>query len=148
MLILFSACDPGMTIRQIKSEDNANSQSEPANPRVFVHVETTHPLIGETWYDPKITFTNFSDTPLTINSVELVTRFGTFKNKITLPAETYPIVVPVGRTVDVPVWFNLSYFVKETFEKPAEMQIHYFKNNQEFIARADIEGGSDETASP
>jgi len=135
-----------MTIRQIKSGNDVNSQSEALNPRVIVHVETERPLIGEDNYTPQITVNNSSDTPITITHVELVTQFGTIKNRVLRPG-SYPITVPVGRVVDVPVWFDLKpNYVKKTFEQTAELQIDYLKGNQEFIARASVQEASDDNA--
>jgi hypothetical protein len=41
--LLLVACDPGMTIRQIKA---SNGASDP----ITIEVKTQHPLIGHTWY--------------------------------------------------------------------------------------------------
>jgi hypothetical protein len=47
LLVIFEACDPGMTIYQTNANQNGS-----ANDRVTVRVKPSHPLIGETWYAP------------------------------------------------------------------------------------------------
>jgi hypothetical protein len=111
ILLLMDACDPGMTIRQNKSLSRAGGAAMPA---VAIHVKTSHPLIGQTCYAPEVKVTNPSDSPITITSVELVTRRETYANKTARPG-TYPLVIQPGSTEIIDVGFRLNDDVKKTF---------------------------------
>lgn len=132
--LLLVGCDPAITIRQIKT---SNGTLAP----VTIDVKTQHPFVGHTWYVPQVTVTSRSDLPITITSVELIAKRGTYANK---PRETgsYPLTVPPGTTETLDVWFDLTYDVKETFfRQPAELQVHYNSRGQHEIALVSVIGG-------
>jgi len=134
-------CDPGMVIRQTSSLGAAGGAS------VVVYVKTSHPLIGETWYAPGVEVTNSSDSPITVTSVELAARSVTYANNPGR-AGTYPLIVPPGKTEALDIWFDLHDDVKNTFQQPAELRVHYRSSGTEKIARANIMGGSQNTNAP
>ena len=138
LLVIFGACDPGMTIYQT----NAN-QNGPANDRVTVRVKTSHPLIGETWYAPDndVTVTNSLDKPIVITKVELVTNRATYQHKHTGATNEYPLTVAAGKTEVLSLWFELNDYVKETFKNPAELRVYYRNGRDESVAHAFIVGG-------
>jgi hypothetical protein len=139
--LLLVACDPGMTIRQIKA---ANGTSD----AVRIDVKTEHPLIGHTFYAPQVTVTNDSDSPIAITSVELAAKRGTYTNKPRRP-EGYPLVVPPGKTETLDVWFDLADDVKETlFRQPAELQMHYGSRGQEEAAQVSVIDGPLDASAP
>jgi hypothetical protein len=116
--LLLVACDPGMTIRQIKA-------SNPTSDPIKIAVKTEHPLVGHTWYDPQVTVTNGSDSPITITSVELAAKRNTYANKPRQPG-SYPSLVPPGESETLDVSFDLTDDVKKTFfRQPAELRVHY-----------------------
>jgi hypothetical protein len=88
--LLLAACDPGMTIRPIKASNGTS-------PPIRIDVKTEHPLIGLTFYAPQVTVINGSDSPITITSVELAAKRGTYPNK-PLHSGSYPSAVPPGKT--------------------------------------------------
>jgi|SRR5947209_18187057 len=129
------ACDPGMTIRQT---DAANSTVDQT---LTVHVKTTRPLIGENWYAPDgVTATNLSNKPIMVTSVELIAKGTTYANK---PPGTskYPLTIASGKTEALPIWFDLNASVKRTFEKTAELRVHYRSGGMDLISSAFIAGG-------
>jgi hypothetical protein len=139
--LLLVACDPGMTIRQIKVSNGTSAQ-------LTINVKTQHPLIGHTWYVPQVTVTNSSDSPITITSVELVAKRGTYVNK-PRQLESYPSAVPAGKTETLDIWFDLTDDVKETFfRQPAELRVHYKSRGQDETAHVSIIGGPLDTSAP
>jgi hypothetical protein len=62
-LLLLIACDRGLSIHQIKSQDQATVGSTATDAQVVVNVTTTRQLIGESWYAPKVEVTNESNRP-------------------------------------------------------------------------------------
>ena len=129
------ACDPGMTIRQT---DAVNPITDPT---LTIHVKTTHPLIGENWYAPGgATATNLSDKAIMVMSVELIANGTTYANK---PPGTsnYPLTIASGKTEALPIWFDLDASVKRTFEKTAELRVHYRIGGKGLISSAFIMGG-------
>jgi hypothetical protein len=145
--ILAVACDPGMTIRQTKSPHEGTSGIGAAGAQVAIDVKTSHPLTGETWYAPQVRITNSSDSSITITSVELISQGATYANKPPQPG-FYPLVVQAGRTEGLLVWFDLKDAVKKTFHQPAELRVHYRKDNKEEIARTSVVGGPLNTSIP
>jgi hypothetical protein len=135
--ILMVACDPGMTIRQTKSP----------GVRVVIDVKTSHQLIGETHYAPQVKITNASDSSIAITSVDLISQSATYANKPIQPG-LYPLVVQPGKTEDLLVWFDLNDAVNRTFRQPAELRVHYRKDNKEEIAYTSVVGGPLNTATP
>ena len=145
MLLLMVACDPGMTIRQTKSLSKGVGA---ATPVVAIHVKTSHPLIGHTWYAPEVKVTNLSDSPVTITSVELVTRRKTYASKTARPG-SYPLVIQPGSTETLDVRFDLNDDVKKTFFKQsAELRLRCRIGNKEEIAYTTIIGGRLDTSTP
>jgi hypothetical protein len=135
MLVLMTACDPGMTIRQ-----NAASAGNGANPSVAIHVKASHPLISETWYAPGVEITNQSDSPITVTSVELYAQHATIHNK-PRRSGTYPLEIPAKGTETLDVWFDLADTVKKTFHDPAELRMYYRSGSKEQIAQTSLIGG-------
>ena len=139
--LLLVACDPGMTIRQIKTSNGTSAQ-------ITLNVKTEHPLIGETSYVPQVTVTNNSDSSITITSVELVAKRGTYANKPLQPG-SYPLAVPPGKTETLDIRFDLADYVKKTFfRQPAELQVHYKSRSQGETARVSVIGGPLDTSAP
>jgi len=139
--LLLVACDPGMTIRQTKA---SNGTSDP----ITIKVKTEHPLIGHTFYAPRVTVINGSDSPITITSVELVVKRGTYPNK-PLHSGSYPLAVPPGKTETLDIWFDLTDDVKETFfRQPAELRVHYKGRGQDETAHVPVIGGPLDTSAP
>jgi hypothetical protein len=139
--LLLVACDPGMTIRQIKA---SNGTSDP----ITIEIKTQHPLIGHTWYVPQVMVTNGSDSPITITSVELAAKRRTYANKPRQP-ESYPSAVPPGKTETLDIWFDLADDVKETlFRQPAELRVHYTSRGRDETAHVSVIGGPLDTSTP
>src|SRR6266481_5826975 len=140
--LLLVACDPAISIRQVK---NSNGTSAP----ITIDVKTEHPLVGTTRYVPQVTITNGSDSPITITSVELAAKGGTYANKPRQPG-SYPAAVPPGKTETLDIWFDLARDVKETFfRQPAELRVHYRSRGQDETAQVSVIGGHlDESARP
>jgi hypothetical protein len=139
--LLLVACDPGMTIRQIEVSNGTSAQ-------LTINVKTQHPQSGHTWYVPQVTVTNSSDSPIAITSVELAATRGAYVNKPRQP-ESYPSVVPPGKTETLDIWFDLTDDVKETFfRQPAELRVHYKSRGQDETAHVSIIGGPLDTSAP
>jgi hypothetical protein len=139
--LLLVACDPAITIRQIKAS-NATSAL------VTIEVKSDHPLIGHTRYVPRVSVTNGSDSPITITSVELDAKRGTYANKPRQPA-SYPLLVPPGKTESLDIWFDLTDDVKKTFfRQPAELRVHYRSRDRDETAHASVIGGHLDTSAP
>ncbi len=105
--------------------------------QVVVDVITTHQLIGETWYAPKVKVTNASDSPITVTNVELSVRTKTYPNK-TPEAEIYPVTIKPGSTEALGVVFRLDEDVQKTFREPTELLIYYRIAEKQQIARATV----------
>lgn len=130
-----------MTIRQIKASNGTSA-------RITLNLKTEHPLIGENWYVPQVTVTNNSDSPVTITSVELVAKRGTYANKPRQPG-SYPLAVPPGKTETLDIWFELADYVKEKFfRQPAELLVHYKSRSQDETAHVSVIGGPLDTSAP
>jgi hypothetical protein len=139
--LLLVACDPGMTIRQIKASTG------PSAP-ITIEVKTEHPLVGEDLYVPNVAVTNISDSPITITSVELAAKRGTYANK-PRHAENYPSVVAPGKTETLDIWFNLADDVKKTFfRQPAALLVHYRTRGRDETANVSVIGGPLDTSTP
>ena len=109
-LFITAACDPGMSIRQ----DDASARIA-ATTSLVIHVRTTHPLIGETWYSPGVDVQNVSDSPISVTKVELRTKTSAFQNK-PRRSGTYPAQIPPKMNATLDVWFDLAESVKKTFQ--------------------------------
>jgi hypothetical protein len=140
LLLIFAACDPGMTIYQTNPTTNQNN-SVPE--RVTVRVKASHPLIGETWYAPDndVTVTNSLDKPIVITKVELLANGTTYEHKHAGATNEYPLTVSAGKTETLPLWFELKDDVKDTFKTPAELRVYYRNGREESVAHAFIVGG-------
>ena len=136
------ACDPGMTIHQT---DTANRNIDQT---LTIRVKTTRPLIGENWYAPEgITATNLFNKPITVTSVELIANSTTYANKPP-GISKYPLTIAPGKTETLPVWFDLDASVKRTFEKTAELRVHYRSGDKEAVSSAFIVGGPLDSDAP
>jgi hypothetical protein len=125
-----------MTIRQ---EDP--SAGIAANTNVVIHVRTTHPFIGETWYAPGVEVQNVSNSPVSVAKVELVARRTTFQNK-PFRSGTYPAEIPPGSAATLDVRFDLADPVKKTFQEPVELRVYYRSGSKEQVAHTNLIGGS------
>lgn len=132
-LVVTVACDPGMTISQASSPGATKGA-------VSVHVKTSHPLVGETWYAPDTKVTNSSESPITVSRVELSARGVAYANRPRRPG-TYPLIVPTGGTEALDIWFDLHDDVKKTFQQSATLDVHYRKGDQEETAQVNLIGG-------
>ena len=130
--LLMVACDPGMTIRQFKSPDDARGVSP-----VVVNIKQTRQLIGEKLYYPDVKVTNSSGLPMTVTNVELAARNKTYANKSPRP-ETYPLTIPPGKTETLEVIFQLDDDLYETFQGPVELRVHYRTDGKLQLARASV----------
>jgi len=139
MLVLTTACDPGMMIRQSLSPPVSNGTA------ISIYLKTSHPLIGEPWYAPEVEITNRSGTPVTVTSVELMAGRTTYLNKRT---KTYPLTLAPGTTKALDVWFDLQEDVKRTFRQPAALRVHYQINHKDSFAESGIIGGPLDTSIP
>ena len=133
------ACDPGMTIRQKKFSDETTKQQTTTGGQTIIDIKTSHVLIGETKYVPQVSITNASDSSITVTSVELISLGTAFANN---PRQLglYPLVVKPRATGGLLVWFDLNNDVKRTFRQPAELRVHYLRDNKNQIASATIVG--------
>ena len=139
--LLLVACDPAITIRQIKASNGASTP-------ITIEVKTEHPIVGHTWYTPQVTVTNGSDSPITITSVELAAKRGTYANKPRQPA-SYPSAVPPGKSEVLDISFDLADDVKKTFfRQPAELRVHYRSRGRDETAQVSVVGGPLDTSAP
>jgi hypothetical protein len=141
-LLLMSACDPGITIRQTLSRAESA-----ATPGVVVQVATSHPFIGESSYAPVVTVTNSSDSLITITAAELVIPGSTYANKPRRTA-SYPLAVPPGKSDTLDIWFEVNSGVKKAFRVPAEWRVHYTSGDKDQIAHATLVGEPLNTQAP
>ena len=128
--VVLVACDPGMTVRQLKSSDEAQSE-------IVVRIKTTRQLIGETWYAPEIEVTNSSKSPITVTNVELAARRKTYAN-VPFHPETYPLTIQPGNTKTIDVMFRLDDAVYKTFEQAAELSVHYRSGGKQETVRVSV----------
>jgi hypothetical protein len=136
---LVVACDPAITIRQVKAPDGTSTP-------ITIELKTEHPFAGHTWYAPEVTVTNRSDSLVSITFVELATKRGTYENKPRRPGG-YPVTVPPGETETLNIWFDLTDDVKETFfRQPAELRLHYKSRGQDETAHVSVIGGPLDTS--
>jgi hypothetical protein len=138
--VLIVACDPGMTIRQVKPTLETYSKSNLAVAQVIVAVQTTRPMTGVTWYAPGLKVTNSLQSPITVINAELATTSELYTNKPLTPG-TFPLAIAPGSTETLGVWFDLKDDVWNTFRQTAELRVHYRNGSNEEIARANVIGG-------
>jgi hypothetical protein len=138
LLLVATACDPGMTIYQTNANQNTSVPE-----RVTVRVKASHPLIGETWYAPDadVTVTNSFEKPIVITKVDLLANGTTYENKPPGATNKYPLIVSPGKTEILPLCFDLKEHVKQTFKTPAELRVYYRSGREESVAHAFIVGG-------
>src|SRR5262245_42919303 len=86
------ACDPGMTIRQKKFSDETAKQQTTTGGQTIIEIKTSHVLIGESKYAPRVSITNASDSSISVTGVELISRGTVFANNPP-PLGLYPLVV-------------------------------------------------------
>ena len=89
ILISIAGCDPGVTIRQGDPQNESRVSRDVDDSSVLVHVKSIRQLTGETLYAPEIQVRNSLESPITITSVELAAKSGTYANTFPRP-ETYP----------------------------------------------------------
>jgi len=142
---LMTACDPGVSIRQIKSQGQTTVGRVAAENQVVLEVKTTRQLIGEAWYDPEVQVTNSTSSPITIESIELATRDKTYTNTSVRP-ERSPLKIQPGSTETLHVLFRLDDAVYKVIKRPAELRVHYESGGTQEIARASVVGGSQQEA--
>jgi hypothetical protein len=131
--LLLVACDPAITIRQIKASTGSSAP-------ITIEVKTERPLVGEDLYVPNVAVTNISDSPITITSVELAAKRGPSANK-PRHAESYPSVVAPGKTETLDIWFDLADDVKKTFfRQPAALLVHYRTRGRDETASVSVIG--------
>jgi len=142
--ILLIGCDPGLTIYQVRPANIVKS----ASAEITIHVRTSHPLVGETFYAPEVKITNSSGASITVTKVELAEGNATpYENK-PVRAGTYPASISAGDTQVLDVWFNVKDGVGKMFHKPAELRVHYRSGNKEEIVTTTIVGGPLNTRVP
>jgi hypothetical protein len=141
MPLLMVACDPGMSIRQVKSPVQGTIRSAASDAEVIVSVNTTHQLIGVTFYEPKIKVTNVANQPITVTNIELLARPKMYANEPPQPAQ-YPLRMQPGSTEVLQGMFWLDEDVQNTFQKPAELLVHYKIGDRPGIARVSVIRGS------
>jgi hypothetical protein len=96
--------------------------SDVDNSPVLIHVKSTRQLIGETLYTPETQARNSLESPITITSVELAAKSGTYAN--TFPRlETYPKAIQPQTVETMRVLFRLDNSVWKIFEHRAELRV-------------------------
>jgi hypothetical protein len=141
MPLLMVACDPGMSIRQVKSPVQGTVRSAAAGAEVIISVNTTHQLIGVKFYEPKITITDVANQPITVTNIELLARAKTYAIEPLQPAQ-YPLRLQPGSTEVLQGTFWLEDDVQNTFQKPAELLVHYKIGDKQGVARVRVIRGS------
>jgi hypothetical protein len=136
-----TACDPGVSIRQIKSQGQTTVGRVAAENQVVLDVKTTRQLIGEAWYDPEVQVTNSTSSPITIESIELATRDKIYTNTPVRP-EMSPLKIQPGSTETLHVSFRLDDAVYKVIRQPAELRVHYQIGGTQEIARTSVVGES------
>jgi hypothetical protein len=137
MPLLMVACDPGVTIHQVKSSDDARGANPTTTPSVVVKIKPTRQLIGEKFYYPEVEVTNTSGSPIIITNVELAAGNKTYANTPPRP-ETYPLTIPLGDTGTLEVLFRLDHDLYETFQGPVELRVHYLADGKLQVIRTGV----------
>ena len=106
---------------------------------IRLSVAPSRQLIGESWYDPRVTATNLLGEPISILRIVLATKNGTFANRAT-SAKSYPVAIPAGATATLDVAFDLSASVSTVFKEPGELRVIYRTPDQESTSIITIEG--------
>jgi hypothetical protein len=143
MPLLMVACDPGMSIRQVKAPLQGTVRGAASDADVIISVNTTHQLIGVKWYDPRIKVTNVSNQPITITNIELFARAKTYANEPPqFQPAPYPLSMAPGSTEVLQGNFWLDEDVQNTFQKSAELLVYYKIGEKQGIARVRVVRGS------
>ena len=133
LLLVATACDPGMTIYQTNTNQNVSGPE-----RVTIRVEASHPLIGETWYAPdNVSVTNSFDKPIVITRVELVANGTTYQHKHT-SAKNVPADYRGGQNAACSDMVRLNDDVRRIFKAPAELRVYYRARRNESVAHASL----------
>jgi hypothetical protein len=140
MPVLTVACDPGVSIRQVKLQGQSTIGSATPETQLVLEVKTTRQLIGETWYDPEVKVTNSGGLPITITNIELAAKRKTYANTPPQP-EIYPLTIQPGNTKTIDVMFRLDDAVYKTFEQAAELSVHYRSGEKQETVRVSVIGG-------
>jgi len=130
-LIAETGCDPAINIYQVKVP---TPPPAPGGVQAKLTIKATHQLIGESWYRPEISMTNFSSSTMVVTGVELVTQKGLYSNQLQ-NSDRYPLTVSPGAAVVLDVHFDLRNGVRTTFAKSAELRVHYRIENKDEIAK-------------
>lgn len=142
MQVLMVACDPGMIIRQESYPSKGSSGGFAPAEQVIVSVKTVNQLIGETWYDPKITVTNNSESPIIVTGIELFVQGKTYARDSTRTGAS-PLIIQSGSVRSLEVSFRLDADVKKMFFRhPAELLVHYQIGVDQKTARTRIVGAN------
>jgi hypothetical protein len=135
VLLVAVACDPGVTVRQSRS-----NVGTPLTDAVELDVKTSRHLIGESWYAPKVEIGNHSYSPIYVTNVELIAQGRTLQNA-PRRVGTYPAEIAAGKSDVLDIWFNLADSVRNTFREPAILRVHYLNKSSEQTVSVQLIGG-------
>jgi hypothetical protein len=139
--VLMTGCDPGISIRQIRSPGQAAAGKFAAENQIVLDVKTTRQLIGGAYYAPEIRVTNPTSSPIIIENIELATTRKTYTNTPVRP-ETSPLKIQPGGTETLHLLFRLDGAVYKVFKQPGELHVRYQSDGAQQIACATVVGGS------
>jgi hypothetical protein len=139
--VVMTACDPGISIRQIRPLGQTTVDSDAPDSPLLLDVKTTRQLIGETWYAPEVWVTNSGRSPINIKNIELATSGRTYADAPPQLNTTSLKVLP-GSTQTLHVLFRLDDSVYKVFEQPAQVRVHYQSDGAQGVARAYVVSGS------
>jgi hypothetical protein len=129
------ACDPGMTIRQIRPGKSSSAD------QLAIEIPPVNELIGSRFYGAKTKLTNLSKSSITIKGCELAARNVTYESRLG-GAESYPFELAPGASTYFGPFFQLKDPVDNVFKQPAELRVHYVIDGREELARTILRGGS------
>lgn len=142
MQVLMVACDPGMIIRQTSYPGKGPSSGSAPAEQVVVSVKTVSQLVGETRYDPKITVTNNSGSPIVVTDVELFAQGRSYPRDSRRPGAS-PLTIQRGSVGSLGVSFRLDSSVQKMFfRRPAELLVQYQSGADQKIAHTRIVGAN------
>jgi hypothetical protein len=133
------ACDIGLSIRQVNPPDRVSQGSAPKDAQIVVNVETMERLIGNTSYLTGVKLTNVSGVSVAVSRIDLLAQNKTYENEPTR-FTVYPLTIQPGGVERVGVYFRLDDDVQNTFQKPADLRVHYRIGNEQRVAHASIIG--------
>src|SRR4029453_4783396 len=119
----------GVQTTQVAGQDGA----------VDIQVGTTHPLIGEDWYVPEITFTNRGSVGLTVTGAELFGPSGLVPSAGG-DLNHLPEAIPPGQTRELLPYFELKQAVHKEFAGTVELRLSYTDGKTERKAVITLEG--------